>query len=64
MNFCSLIVLIVKTMRRANDKTQGIGMKEGLEDEIALYDDIVDDYREALGEVMRREREHGTLTPA
>lgn len=64
MSFCRLIVLIVETMRRANEKTQGIGIKEGLEDQIALYADAVDGYREALGEVMRREKEQGTSAPA
>ncbi|MDF2637270.1 MAG: hypothetical protein K0R64_254 [Novosphingobium lindaniclasticum] len=57
MSFCRLIVLIVETMRRANQSTQGIGMKVGLENEIVLYANVVDDYREALGEIMRREKE-------
>lgn len=57
MSLCRLIVLIVETMRRANEKSHGIGMKEGLEQEIYLYANGVDGYREALGEIMRREKE-------
>lgn len=57
MSFCRLIVLIVETIRRANEKTQGIGMKEGLQQEIHLYANVVDRYREALGAMMRREKE-------
>lgn len=57
MSLCRLIVLVVETMRRANEKSQGIGMKEDLEQEIHLYADVVDEYREALCEVMRREKE-------
>lgn len=57
MSFCRLIVLIVETMRRANEKTHGIVVKEGLEQEIYLYANVVDRYREALGEVMHREKE-------
>lgn len=64
MSFCRLIVLIVETMRRANEETQGIGMKVGLEDEVALYAKVVDGYREALGEVMRREKEQRMSAPA
>lgn len=56
MSFCRLIVLIVETMRRANVKFQGVSLKDGLEQEIQLYANVVDGYREALGEVMRRER--------
>lgn len=59
MSFCRLIVLVVETIRRANENTQGIGMKEGLEDEIARYAYVVDGYREALGEVIRHEKEQG-----
>jgi hypothetical protein len=57
MSFCRLVVLIVEIMRRANDKSQGIGMKKGLEQEIHLYASVVDGYREALGEAMRRAKE-------
>ncbi|RVT41700.1 hypothetical protein [Sphingobium algorifonticola] len=57
MSFCRLVVLIVETMRRANEISNGIGMKEGLEQEIYLYASIVDGYREALGEAMRRDKE-------
>jgi len=53
MSFCRLVVLIVETIRRANDKSQGIGMRAGLEQEIYLYAKVIDGYREALGEVMR-----------
>ncbi len=61
MSFCRLIVLIVETMRRANVKFQGVSLKDGLEQEIQLYANVVDGYREALGEVMRRER--GAVLP-
>ncbi len=57
MSLCRLIVLIVETMRRANEKSRGIGMKEGLYQEIHLFANVVDGYREALGEVMRREKD-------
>jgi len=57
MSLCRLIMLIVETMRRANEKSQGAGMKDGLQQEIHLYANVVDGYREALGEVMRREKE-------
>ncbi len=61
MSFCRLIVLIVETMRRANGKFQGVSLKDGLEQEIQLYANVVDAYWEALGEVMRRER--GAVLP-
>ena len=57
MSLCRLIVLIVETMRRANERTLGIGMKDALEDEIALYANAVDRYRETLGEVMRNDKQ-------
>ena len=57
MSLCRLVVLIVETMRRANEKSQGIVMREGLYQVIHLYANVVDGYRQALGEVMRREKE-------
>ena len=55
MSFCRLIILIVETMRRANEKSQGVGMKDGLEGDLELYARVVDGYREVLGEVMGRD---------
>ena len=56
-----MIMLIVETMRHANEKSQGVGMKNGLQQEIHLYANVVDGYREALGKVMRREEEATSL---
>ena len=56
-----MIMLIVETMRHANEKSHGVGMKNGLQQEIHLYANVVDGYREALGKVMRREEEATSL---
>ena len=56
MSLCRLIVLIMETIRRANEKSQGLGLKNGLEQEIDLYAKLVDGYQKALGEVMHQER--------
>lgn len=52
MSFCRLVVLIVETMRRANEASGVIGFKPGLQDEIAECARKVDAYRDALGRIV------------
>lgn len=63
MSFCRLVVLIIETMRRANEKSRGIVFKDDLKDELDHCASVVDGYRIALGEVIRRERHQASAKP-
>lgn len=57
LNFCRLVVLIVETTRRANERTMSLVMKDRLKTEIEDYARAADRYREALGRVMEEDGE-------
>lgn len=57
VQFCELVTLIIETMRRANEQSQGIVFKDSLRSELAIYARAIDIYRSALGEIMQQEQD-------